>query len=91
MPYILAEHRRRLEGPLVYLIHRLGDNPAVGTINYIITKLLAWYWTLGPSYARINQIRGLLADIGHEFDRKVFDKYENAKCSENGEVFPEEE
>ena len=92
MPYIKPEDRKLYDN----LINELGtdlyasyqDKNIAGDINYIVTRLLNTAYNIKdkPSYAKINEIVGVLDCIKMEFYRRIAVPYENKKIDENGDV-----
>ena len=82
IPYITKERRSAIEV--------LGETPTTaGELNFGLTKLVLRYLRLkGKSYATFNDIVGALEQAKDEFQRRVVHPYENAKCAENGDVYP---
>jgi hypothetical protein len=78
MPYIKKEQRTRdtLEAP-----------GTAGELNYAITDLIQFYWTLHRNYQGINDIVGALEGAKLEFYRRVVAPYEDIKIKENGDVY----
>lgn len=80
MPYIDQETREVLQlgGP--------AEN--AGELNFQITKLVVQYLlTHGKSYQVMNDIVGALEGAKAEFQRRVVNKYEDAKIHLNGDVY----
>jgi hypothetical protein len=82
MPYIKPQDR--YESPDISPI----TNP--GMLNYRITMLLIRYWAnSAENYQAINDIVGAVEGAKQEFYRRIAVPYENKKCRENGDVYPE--
>ena len=80
MPYIKVLDRE--------LVDRTGQPTSAGQLNYAITKLVKGYIDYrGVSYNTINEIIGVLECSKLETYRRVGEPYENAKISENGDVY----
>jgi hypothetical protein len=78
MPYIKEEHRARAA---------LFPESA-GELNYAITERVNRYLkTQQLSYQTINDVLGALEGAKSEFYRRIAVPYENAKLSENGDVY----
>ncbi len=84
MPYI-EPHRR-------IILNNHDDSPqTIGEMNYLITRqLMSWLKGRKESYTNYNEVMGLLTCVQKEFYRRVVVPYEKKKCSENGDVYPEE-
>jgi hypothetical protein len=78
MPYIDKAARERVarEGP-----------SSAGELNYEITQLLNRYVGPAQSYAKYNEVIGVLECAKMEFYRRAVAPYENLKCKENGDVY----
>lgn len=82
MPYIKEEVRDNLSDG-----HPMK---APGELNYAITCVaLEYLKDHGLSYSTINDIMGAFSAAQAEFYRRIAVNYENAKCRENGDVYPE--
>lgn len=89
MPYIKPEDRAEVDEQLESLFGVL-DSTNPGEMNYVITRILLEQFQVGysdVSYAKINEIIGILECAKLEFYRRVAAPYENEKCSENGDVY----
>ena len=81
MPYIKQEVRKDL-------CHRFAEPRTPGELNYMVTdKCLAYLDLQRESYQTYNDIIGVLECAKQEFYRKLVSKYEDKKCTENGEVY----
>lgn len=82
MPYIPKNRREELT--------RYGFPPIIpGELNYAITVLLLDYLRVhGLCYNTLNTIVGAMECAKLEFQRRIVAPYEDTKCSENGDVFP---
>jgi hypothetical protein len=59
-----------------------------GELNFAITSILTYYvGEHGLCYKTINDILGALEGAKLEFYRRIAVPYENAKISENGDVY----
>lgn len=92
MPYIKEKQRPDLD-PVVQRLfeglqmrHREDVVMAPGDINYVLSRLIWRLFNENPSYFRSCILRGVLADIKHEFTRRLVDKRENDKIRENGDL-----
>jgi hypothetical protein len=81
MPYILQDIRNLYDQMLTF-----GDSLTPGELNYIITKILLAQ-VKEPSYAKYNELIGVLECVKQEFYRRVVVLYEDKKKEENGDVF----
>lgn len=84
MPYVEQEIRRQIK-------HGMSPN-SPGELNYAITRLVDAYIQRrgGVSYARLNEVIGVLECAKLELYRRVAAPYEDAKCRENGDVYTKE-
>lgn len=86
MPYIKQEDRARLDVAVQYMIK--GRTPAnAGELNYFITSILREYMRDNVSYAKLNELVGVLNCVQLELYRRVAAPYEDTKVQENGDVF----
>ena len=88
MPYIKSELRKKFEIILFYFkVRKELQNMTAGEINYLLTIILDRQ--LGPSitYARANELIGVLECVKLEIYRQVISKYEDLKERENGTVY----
>lgn len=95
MPYIRQEQREQVDWAIDTLAERIknltgkDDQAVCGVLNYCISKLIVEvvrrrfgsirYWI-------INMISGTLKNVSDEFYRRVAQKYEDKKASENGDL-----
>jgi hypothetical protein len=79
MPYITQERRAEVDFG--------GAELMVGDLNYLISTLLDDY--IGPtiSYAKINDVIGVLECAKMELYRRLAVDYENEKAHLNGDVY----
>ena len=83
-PYIPIKRREEIQD---------GCTPQnAGELNYKITAtILEYLYNINPSepnrYSDYNEILGVLEACKLELYRKVIVKYEDQKCTENGEVY----
>lgn len=93
MPYVRQEDRPALDivvdrmHDVIQTLHS-GDvvtlNP--GDINYVFSRLIWRLFNEYPSYLRSCILRGILADVRHEFTRRLVDRREDEKIEENGDL-----
>lgn len=81
MPYIPLGKRRALD---------TGAHAGTpGELNYQITRIIVQYLEDHPvRYDELNAIVGAVENAKAEFLRRVVAPYEDAKCRENGDVYP---
>ena len=81
MPYIDTKTRR--------MLHETLRPSTVGELNYVLTKICIEYLSSKKEvhYADLNDIIGVLECCKQEFYRRVVVPYEDAKISENGDVY----
>lgn len=81
MPYISEADRMALN-------HELRKAKTPGDLNYQISQLIRSYISMnGRSYTTFNAIAGVLSCLSMEVYRRLTAVYEDAKMSENGDVF----
>jgi len=87
MPYIKSEDRPRYESGLDDLGFCFESSGYIaGHVTYVIFVMLARWWEWNKSYDTIAKIRGCLAGVLSELDRRYFFPYEDQKIQENGDV-----
>lgn len=84
MPYIKADRRENLDR-----VHDLGYPATLGPgeLNYAITQLVRSYVGSDVSYAKINEVVGVLECAKLELYRRLAAPYEDKKIVENGDVY----
>lgn len=91
MPYIKQEDRAKIDPELFELIGAIDqaypDGAPAGVLNYIVTRLML-NTTRKLSYARINELVGMLSCAQAEYYRRVATSYENQKITDHGDVYP---
>ena len=92
MPYIEQTVRPRLAFRDEYddLIIQASNVISAGELNYVITVAMEEYLRISGdiSYAKLNEVVGVLECAKQEFYRRMATPYENAKIIENGDVYP---
>lgn len=83
MPYILPEKRKPIDDALIWVEPHLK---CAGDFNYAITRLVHLYLKQKVSYARINEMVGMLDCCKMELYRKVAGPYEDEKIEQNGDM-----
>jgi hypothetical protein len=84
MPYIDKERRTMASLPLTDAALTPGE------LNYQFTEVIKLYvQTHGLSYKTANDILGALEGAKLEFYRRVVVPYEEKKCRQNSDVYPE--
>ncbi len=80
MPYVKQNDRKRLDA---------GGSPKTpGELNYKITRLVDEYLTAEElSYARLNEVVGVLECAKLELYRRATAPYEDIKIAEEGDVY----
>ena len=58
----------------------------VGDVTYAVYKIVGHWFLSNPGYEAIADIRGMLAGVLSEFDRKLAFPYEDKKIRKNGDV-----
>lgn len=92
MPYIDKGLRKHWNPYLKNLLARLKEplpdgSVAPGVLNYIVTRILLAAIGNKPSYARYNEIIGMLECCKLEMYRQRVGKYEDKKLKSNGDVY----
>ncbi len=85
MPYILEKDRLELDALLEPLAGKIRSE---GELNYVISMLLkrsVSRW--GKTYKTLNTLMGVMECCKAEFYRRVVASYEDAKITENGDVY----
>lgn len=87
MPYIKQERRDSFE-PLEVNGCEVAVMDFPGDLEYRMAELVMDYVVAkGLKHQTIAEVRGVLHGAVVEFDRRVAFPYENAKMSENGDVY----
>jgi len=100
MPYIKRDQRDKYKKFLIEASHIINAKTPSGDLNYIITNLIHLAGNLKIeidlrefsliheklSYARLNELIGVLECVKQEFYRKIITPYEEKKEKENGRI-----
>jgi len=87
MPYITPSRRAALESALVRIQHTLGDlGYEEGDLNYVISRLVAFYFNGCSRYKMIARVTGVLKNVSDEFTRRVVAQYEEDAIEKNGDI-----
>lgn len=88
MPYIKQERRSELDKDNQLEMIGLGCQ-SEGDLNFVLTSICKGYLEQVPnkSYARYNQVMGVLLCCALELYRKPVANYEEKKEEENGSVW----
>jgi len=86
MPYIKEQSREELD-PLIEALGKKLIDYSAGAYNYAICRLLLRFAGHPPTYARINQIIGVLECAKFEVYRRFASPYEDKKVEENGDLY----
>ena len=91
MPYIKGEvHKKELDALLGNASTSINT---VGELNYVITRLTTIFLETmlhrakKVGYAELSAVHAVIQDAADEFQRRVINPYEDAKCLENGDVY----
>lgn len=88
MPYITKPKRDTFPADKINYLANCVDSP--GELNYLLSQIVgAVLRRWGKSYTSINAIVGVLACLSLELYRRVASPYEDEKCKENGDVWPQ--
>ncbi len=87
MPYIPRKDRWAYDqnlGPLVAVLSACGWK--AGHVTYVVYTIVQhWFWH-NKKYQTICEIRGMLAGVLSEFNRRHADEYEDEKIKENEDI-----
>jgi len=87
MPYITPSKRAALDPAVVRLQHTLGDlGYEEGDLNYVISRLVAFYFNGCSRYKMIARVTGVLKNVSDEFARRVTGLYEEDAIKKNGDI-----
>ena len=89
MPYIGGERsylNRLIEGVCLDVPYWSGRP---GVLNYVLTRILLAFIGPAPTYTDFNAAIGALECAKLELYRRMVAPYEDRKCAENGDVYPE--
>ena len=88
MPYIRPEGRPEIDEALARVKKHVAS---VGDYNYAVTQLAVMHLlSQGTiSYTHLNSTYGMLQAATAEFYRRMVAPYEDRKCQENGDVYPQ--
>lgn len=87
MPYITADRRMKLDPNIEDLQKKLLDLGATdGDLNYVITRLVAFYFCNETRYHMISRVSGVLDNVKEEFYRRLANPYEASAMNRNGDI-----
>ncbi len=87
MPYTKQEDRDKYEAWVSALIEDLKEEGfPPGDVTYLMYKIVGHWFLHKRSYQTIAEVRGVLAGVLSEFDRKFAFPYEDEKIEENGDI-----
>ena len=87
MPYIAQDRRELLDPAIVTLqgeLERLDFGE--GDLNYVISRLVGFYFQQRRRYFTIARVCGVLANVAEEFYRRMAAPYEDAAIRKNGDI-----
>jgi len=93
MPYIREDKRKQIESELDQLVIKFletqDDGGTAGRLNYVISSMIGAILKNDRllSYARINELIGVLECAKMELYRRVAAPYEDDKSRLNGDVY----
>lgn len=88
MPYIQLHDRANIDMQLTPIMVRLDfESLSIGSLSYIITKLLLRWLGGNKGYAAYASLVGMLVLTTLEFVRRAVNPYEDKKALENGDVY----
>ena len=88
MPYVDQYARDRFQHALGALEQAIAHRCTPGDLNYLFTKLaLSYVRAKGLSYTHVNDALGAFTGASAEFYRRLAAPYEDAKRTENGDVY----
>jgi len=86
MPYVSRKKRDPLN-PLIDKLFESEVRVGAGVLNYILTRIVHRHLErVGISYARLNEVMGVLTCVQQELYRTVAAPYEDTKMLYNGAV-----
>jgi len=83
MPYINPSARIQLTYEIDQLVKKLSTP---GEVNYVFSSVIWRLFDAQPSYAKANELLGVLEAVKQEFYRRKVAPYEDAKIKENGDL-----
>lgn len=87
MPYIQNRYREYYDQKVELLCNELDRNGFnAGHINYVITRLLLYYWNINKKYSTMCVLTGILENVKQELYRRHFSGYEELKRRSEGDV-----
>jgi hypothetical protein len=87
MPYIKKDDRDKYNKGLDTINEVLSRNSfPVGDVTYVIYNILIHMFAFKKKYQTICEVRGILAGVLSEFDRRFAFPYEDEKIDLNGDV-----
>ena len=87
MPYIEKDDKWPYNQSLTHLISDLAEQGwKVGDVTYVVYCIVQHWFCDKPSYQVIAEVRGMLAGVLSEFDRRYAFDYEDKKIRDNGDV-----
>lgn len=91
MPYITQDKRDILDAAILNLVNQIqnaspNNDGREGNLNYTITSILLSLYG-DPSYAKINNMIGVLECAKLELYRRYAAIYEDQKITQNGDVY----
>ncbi len=87
MPYIMIENRHKYDDEVDKLVECLRLSKwRAGEVTYVVFRIVGAWFKNKPGYQTICEIRGMLAGVLSEFDRRMAFNYEDIKLKENGDV-----
>ncbi len=87
MPYTKQEERDNYNDWLNALIVDLKEQGfPPGDVTYVVYKIVGHWFKDKPKYQTICEVRGMLAGVLSEFDRKFAFPYEDKKIEDNGGI-----
>lgn len=87
MPYINQKARKRYDPHLKKILAELEKSDFdPGHMNYTFYKILVEFFKKRTSYRSIDEIDGILSNVGREFYRRWAVLYEEKKIKENGDI-----
>jgi len=72
-----------------YLQYNVTRPNSPGQLNYLLTSIIWAYIGRERSYAKYNEVLGVLTCMIQEIYRRLVAPYEDEKIEENGDVFIE--
>ncbi len=87
MPYI-KPNRREVLDPFIERLQGILDSLGFqeGDLNYVITRLVGFYFRSHSGYSTVAKITGILKNVSDEFYRRLVTDYEDTAKFRHGDI-----